>query len=105
MTILEKLKYLHILYNLCNNGTADNPDGYEDFEPLTISDLKSVGKDALFEYLEFGNWNDHLILLPLWIVPFMEPTSIVKSINGQLKILKDCDLDGRFGCIAYGFIM
>lgn len=104
MTILEKLKYLRFLQTLCNGGETDNTKQCEDIAPLTIDDLISIGRDELYK-IGFGNWNNNLILLPTWIVPFIEPTATVESINGRATTLEDCDKDDRFGCLAYGFVI
>lgn len=99
----EKLKYLKFLKTLHDSETISS-NQYEDISLFTVDELKSLGRDVLYEY-EFGNWDHSLVLLPLWIVNFVEPDSIMTSINGDTKMLKDCDDDSRFGCIAYGFKM
>jgi hypothetical protein len=71
---------------------------------LTADELKALGRDTLYQY-GFGNWDGKIVLLPLWIVSFVEPDTTLTSISGDISALEDCDKDIRYGCIAYGFVM
>jgi hypothetical protein len=76
--------------------------GRNSIDYITIDELQTVPKQKLFEY-GFGNWDGGLILIPLWITYFMEPTTEIISISGDWSTISECDKDTRFGCIAYGF--
>lgn len=78
--------------------------GKNAIELLTADELKALGRDTLYHY-GFGNWDNNIVLLPLWIVSFVEPDTILTSISGFTTTLKDCDKDIRYGCIAFGFVM
>lgn len=84
--------------------SANNSFGKSSIELLTADELKALGRDTLYQY-GFGNWDGKIVLLPLWIVSFMEPSTQVMSIMGTASILADCDKDVRAGCIAYGLVM
>ena len=58
-------------------------------------------KDELVD-LGFGSWDGSLYLIPLWLVPFLNPDIEVESIDGKKERLGDVDNDNRFGCIAAG---
>ena len=78
--------------------------------------LLQIGKPNIsllnYEHLQalgFGLWDEDsdLMLLPLWVVPFIEPV-VLTSINGKDVQFRDIynnkDFDIRHGCIAYGII-
>jgi hypothetical protein len=69
---------------------------------ITQEELKSVDRNILYSY-GFGNWDGNLILIPLWLVSFMDKSEMVTSIMGTDETLGACDKDVRGGCIAYGF--
>jgi hypothetical protein len=62
---------------------------------LTLKQAKELG---------FGRWDNKskIMLIPLWLVPALNPNTVVTCINGKRMKLKDADNDHRFGCIAYG---
>lgn len=80
------------------NTKASNQ--YRPIDPnnLTLNELRELG---------FGTWDDesNLMLIPLWLAPFLAGRFIGGSINdmtpGEL-ISADLDRDNRFGCLAYG---
>jgi hypothetical protein len=78
--------------------------GWEEIELITQNDLKTVDRQTLYNY-GFGNWDDKLILIPLWLVNFMDQTEEVVSIMDKKSTLADCDKDVRGGCLAYGFYL
>jgi len=77
-----------------------------DARKLTIAELADLGREKLYSY-GFGNWDEHLILLPEWVFPYMVDGETFTAIDGEQAIKgKDhIDLDTRFGCIAYGFVI
>lgn len=97
MKTLQKLKNAKISLVISESIDWDG-------EYITITDLKEIDKKSLFS-LGFGNWDENLVLIPLWAVDIIDPNSNVVSINGTNSLLKDCDLDTRFGCIAFGFLI
>ena len=56
--------------------------------------------------LNFGKYgfpkNGSIKLIPLWLVPILDPEEYVLGIDGIGYKLKDADLDTRGGYIAYG---
>lgn len=78
--------------------------GRKSMEYITLDELRSLPKEKLFEH-GFGNWDDKIILIPLWISYFINPDSEVISIGGDKAKLSECDKDTRFGCIAFGFTL
>ena len=84
--------------------SADESFGKSAIGLLTADELKALGRDTLYQY-GFGNWDGKIVLLPLWIVSFVEPDTMLTSISGDTSTLEDCDKDIRYGCIAYGFVM
>jgi hypothetical protein len=72
------------------------------FDPhaLTLDQLKELG---------FGHWDDDLLLIPLWLHPFLEAGIVLKDIGGgYVTVTYDengkCSIDNdhRFGMLAYG---
>ena len=51
--------------------------------------------------LNFGKYGS-IKLIPLWLVPILDPEEYVLCIDGIGYKLKDADLDTRGGYIAYG---
>jgi len=78
--------------------------GWDEYQPITQSDLKTMDRQSLYEY-GFGNWDGKLIMIPLWLVNFMDQTEEVISIMGNVSTLADCDKDVRGGCLAFGFYL
>lgn len=75
-------------------------------DPITVKDLKKLSRKTLYAN-GFGNWNDKLILIPLWMWNYIAEGEELTSIMG-----KACktgsgwkDLDVRAGCVAYGFTL
>ena len=76
--------------------------GFAPVETLTIEEIKAVPRSKLYGF-GFGNWDDtSLLLIPLWLVSFMEQDLEVTSISGKQSTLGKCDKDVRGGCIAFG---
>ena len=65
----------------------------EDLEAMTWSELVDFG---------FVNWGSELLLIPLYLAPFMDPDMELTSIMGKVSTLSECDKDARQGCIAFG---
>jgi hypothetical protein len=65
---------------------------------------KECTKHELYE-LGFGNWDDKLVLMPLYLWDCVPDGTELTCINGSKYIKGEdkIDLDTRFGCIAYGF--
>jgi hypothetical protein len=72
---------------------------------LTIAELQTIPKPTLYG-LGFGNWDSHLVLLPLWAVgAIADGESLVSIMGERVEVGKDnIDLDTRGGLIAYGFL-
>jgi hypothetical protein len=76
----------------------------EEIPMVTKEELADLSRDTLYLY-GFGNWDGELLLIPLWLVNFMPPDTIVTSIMGTTSTLSGCDKDTRGGCIAFGFFL
>jgi hypothetical protein len=94
-------------YALKNITSACSPEDSFSFpviETMTLDDLRTCSREELYS-VWFGNWEDDLLLIPLYLVPFIYKFEKVHSISGQESMLMNCDSDARFGCIAYGFYL
>ncbi|AFC21802.1 hypothetical protein GAP32_352 [Cronobacter phage vB_CsaM_GAP32] len=62
---------------------------------LTLSEMQELG---------FGKWEEgsKLMLIPLWLMQFIDPELEVTCISGEVCQFKDADNDNRYGCLAYG---
>jgi hypothetical protein len=77
-------------------------DGFHRVDPndLTSDQMKELG---------FGMWDEEsgLMLIPLWLFPFIADEIQCGSISNADKGLvkrSDMDNDVRFGCIAHGVV-
>lgn len=57
--------------------------------------------------LGFGRWSEEssLMLIPLWLMPFLTESFEGGSINDEtprMLVTNELDNDHRFGCLAYG---
>lgn len=73
----------------------------EDFDTLTTEEVKICGFQPWDEPDEKGKT---LYLVPLWMLPIIDPDAKLIAIDGDCCLAKDVDKEIRFGCIAYGFI-
>lgn len=73
---------------------------------VTLDELKCLTHNRLQQF-GFGLWSDHdpIRLIPLRLIPLLDPNMEVVSIDGNRCLLKDADTDIRFGCISYGFYL
>lgn len=85
----------------CSSETAF---GFPEIEKIAISEFQDLDRETLYNY-GFGNWDNKLILLPLYLVNFIDDDPILTCISGAEYKLSECDKDVRFGCLAYGFYM
>lgn len=68
---------------------------YVDFNNLTVEEALSLG---------FGNWDDELYLIPLYLLPIIPVGIKLTSIMDEEIIYdgKNIDIVNRAGCLAYG---
>jgi len=80
---------------------------FKDEEWFSPIDPSTLTKEQMID-LGFGAWSDEseLMLIPLWLVPFLKSEIELTSIFGEIEVTKisDIDKDHRFGRIAYGVI-
>jgi len=74
------------------------PKDAMDIDPyeLTMEQMKDLG---------FARWNyeSDLMLIPLWLLPFLKEDIETESISGNKYSKKsELDTDNRYGCIAFG---
>lgn len=73
--------------------------------PIIFSalDIKGLSPDEM-DMLGFGVWSKEsgLRLIPLWLFHYISDETKLTSIDGSTSMKPDCDLDVRFGCIAFG---
>lgn len=89
-----------------SRGFSNTKDfGYSEIPVITQDELKQLDRKTLYEF-GFGNWDGRLVLIPLWLVGFMDGSETVTSIAGDhdTETLSACDKDVRGGCIAWGFV-
>jgi hypothetical protein len=76
----------------------------KDFKPIDLSDLT---REEMLD-LGFGTFSkeDPMLLIPLWLLPFIKEEFDGKCINGKTGIFKrsEIDNDHRFGCLGYGVV-
>jgi hypothetical protein len=86
--------------NFTVNAIKNSPT----FRPVKLSDLT---REQMLE-LGFKGWDDEskptLLLIPQWILSFIEDEFYGECINGSVGTFKrdEIDRDHRFGCLAYG---
>ena len=71
---------------------------------VAIKDLQEIDCENLFQ-LGFTNWDDNIMLLPLWVLGLIANGEQIESIGGRPAIIGQdkIDTDTRYGMIAYGF--
>ena len=86
--------------------TIDSIKKDENFKPIdpnvfTVDELKKLGGCEWDE--EFNN----LILIPIWMLPFLADEFAAAGLDGVNQIYKreEIDNDCRFGCLAYGVFL
>ncbi len=79
-------------------------DAYIKFITENVVDWRKFTKSELVE-LGFNNWDDDLVLMPLWAFHICESGLTLTSISGDKSIKGEnkIDTDVRYGCIAHGF--
>jgi hypothetical protein len=89
--------------------TVDGSSRYQpwmvqDDRRLRVSELQAIGCRELFD-VGLGNWDDSLMLLPLWALGLVATGEILTSIMGDVAIVGAdyIDTDTRGGFTAYGF--
>lgn len=67
-----------------------------DFKVFTEEELKKLG---------FKNWDEEIILAPIWVIECLPEGAEIASISGGSLIVgdKELNLDIRMGVSAYGF--
>jgi hypothetical protein len=78
--------------------------GYEEISLITESNLRELDREVLYLY-GFGNWDGKLLLIPLWLINFLDPNMEVTSVMNTKSTLKECDKDTRGGCLAFGIFI
>lgn len=68
--------------------------------PVDLTDLSYCETKEL----GFVQWtkDSPLLLIPLWLLPTLNPDAIVECINGKTMQVRDIDNDNRGGLLAYG---
>lgn len=79
------------------NTTQSYIDKYTTDLDFTQADLEDIG---------FSMWDEesNLMLVPLWLLPFISTGVELTDITGKTSIVgtDTIDNDVRFGCLAYG---
>lgn len=73
-------------------------------DKITIDDLRTLTREELYE-AGFGNWDNDLVLIPIWMKRFIDEDEMVASITGKSCELWEADTDHRGGMLAYGFYL
>jgi len=71
---------------------------------ILISELQVLSFDVLID-LGFFNFDDKLILIPLWLKNFIDPREEVTTLSGTVMKIADADDDNRYGAMAIGFFL
>lgn len=89
--------------NKCKEAWTDT---YALSEPFgwrfTIEELAVLSHEELW-MAGFRMWDEEMYVIPLYLVNFIKRGEVVTNIFGDTHLIDECDLDIRFGCIAYGF--
>lgn len=84
--------------------SADGSTFLHPIDKLALDDLRTLTREELYD-VGFTNWDDTMLLIPLWMKHFIEEDEIVTSINGHSCHLWEADTDNRRGMMAYGFYL
>jgi hypothetical protein len=78
--------------------------GVQETARVSIGDLQGIDCLDLFA-LGFANWDDEIMLVPLWALGLISIGEQLTSIIGERVVVGHdlIDTDTRGGCLAYGF--
>lgn len=103
----EVMAYESWSADFCAKQIREIPEwvkGSENFSQIRPAELTA----EQMEELGFGRWSDEspLMLIPLWLLPFLADEFEGGCIDGESRVFKrdDLDNDHRFGCLAYGVV-
>jgi hypothetical protein len=94
-----RIKEIDSIPDTLKRWEENNDTTYTELQPsdLTVDEMKELG---------FMRWseNSDMMLIPLWIYPFLADVLTTTDINGVTSTLNksDIDTDHRCGCLAYG---
>lgn len=73
---------------------------------FTVEELKNIPRSQL-EQLGFRPWDGNYYVIPLWAFNYIADGEKLICIDNSeaVKGTDEIDLDQRFGCIAFGFIL
>ena len=76
----------------------------EALSTVSVAQLQTLSEDER-RILCFHNWDETLVLIPLWAFNAVADGETLISINGSVKVKgrDEIDMDVRAGCIAWGF--
>jgi hypothetical protein len=91
------MTYLEHFLSVCTEAKL----GYSPVPIMTVQELRKIPINVLFDW-GFGNWDNHLVLLPEWFLDWMKHNESLQSINGNIVNVgvNNIDRDTRRGCIA-----
>ncbi len=96
-----RIKEIDSIPTILKKWEKDENTTFTSLQPsdLTIDEMKELG---------FCRWDENspIMLIPLWIYPFLADVLTTTDINGVTSTLKksEIDTDERFGCLAYGIM-
>lgn len=98
-TMAKNNIYNHKNSKQYSKDIVDKLQGNLDFMEL----ITTSTYDELY-HLGFRRWDENLILIPLWIFPFIKDGVKLYCFDGEIveKGKDEIDTDTRFGCMAYG---
>jgi hypothetical protein len=71
---------------------------------VTIEELKKLNLQELYSF-GFGKWDGNMVLIPLWIVNFIEGDPELIHITGTTHKLSEYELYNRNGITSFGFYL
>jgi len=80
-----------------------DPFSENELLPLPTRFEQVLANPDSLSQLGFGRFDATLWLIPLWMKPFIDPTAVVESIDGDKMPLSNADDDTRGGLLAFGF--
>ena len=68
-------------------------------------DFREFTRDELLKFLDFGAWDEDLVLCPVWTNGLLKNGTEVYTISDKVLVVGEDVLgtDTRFGCFAHGF--
>ena len=92
--------------NYCKSALTKVYNGDAARPKVTVAGLRKLTeRELLILGIRYWDTKNGLMVLPLWLFPFLKTKQKLTSISGREVVTgaDKIDLDVRLGCIAFGF--